>query len=201
MLHIRIYNWLIAKGFSFVFARTFNSFGINTRVISPIAIEGSANISLGDNVIVAAHSCLAAVPLSGSKSCQLKINDGCRIGRFNHIYATKSIVLGNDVLTANNVYISDNSHNYDNPCLPVVQQPILQKDTVVIGDGSWLGQNACVIGAKIGRHCIVGANSVVTNNLPDFSVAIGAPARIIKRYDEQKNVWRATNPDGSFLGF
>jgi len=198
MLYMRIFNWLAAKVFLILFGRAFNRVGVNSKIISPVAIEGAKNISIGDDVLVAAHSCLAAVPLTGARLCQLVIGDGCMIGRFNHIYATKSIVIEKNVLTANNVYITDNLHAYEDPELPIISQPILQRGSVIIGEGSWLGQNACIIGARIGRHCVVGANAVVTKDVPDFSVVAGIPAKIIKRFDEQSNVWRRTCPDGRF---
>lgn len=59
-----------------------------------------------------------------------------------------------------------------------------------IGEGTWLGENVCVIGAKIGKHCVIGANSVVTKDIPDYSIAVGAPARIIKQYNFKENVWK-----------
>jgi len=60
---------------------------------------------------------------------------------------------------------------------------------VSIGDGSWIGENVCIVGATIGKNCVIGANSVVTKNIPDFCVAVGIPARIIKRYDLNKCAW------------
>lgn len=198
MLHMRVLNWLYAKVFLIFFRRAFHRIGVRSKIISPVAIEGAESISIGEDVLVAAHSCLAAVPLTGADFCHLEIGDGCMIGRFNHIYATKSIVIEKNVLTANNVYITDNLHAYQDPELPIISQPIVQRGSVIIGEGSWLGQNACIIGARIGRHCVVGANAVVTKDVPDFSVVAGIPAKIIKRFDVQSNVWRPTFPDGSF---
>jgi acetyltransferase-like isoleucine patch superfamily enzyme len=59
----------------------------------------------------------------------------------------------------------------------------------VIGEGSWLGENVCVIGASIGKHCVIGANSVVTKDIPDYSVAVGIPAKVIKKYNFNKCEW------------
>ncbi len=198
MLHLKIYNFIFSKVFYFLFSRAFGGFGNKSRIISPVAIEGVENIFLGNHVFVAAHSCLAAVQLTESDFCRLNIGDGCKIGRFNHIYATNKITIEKNVLTANNVYISDNLHDYENIDIPVMDQPVIQKSEVIIGEGSWLGHSSCIIGAKIGRHCVVGANSVVTRDVPDYSIVVGAPARIIKRFDVDAKIWRRTNPDGSF---
>jgi acetyltransferase-like isoleucine patch superfamily enzyme len=78
------------------------------------------------------------------------------------------------------VFISDNDHSYSDLDLPIIQQPIKFKKNVSIGSGSWIGENVCIIGASIGRNCVIGANSVVTKDVPDFSVVAGNPAKVIK---------------------
>lgn len=190
---------LYVRLFRLVFARRFAGFGRGTSVIFPAGVDGAANITLGDDVYIAYKTYLAALPHTGQAECRLEIGSGCRIGRFNHIYATQRVVLGANVLTANNVYISDNLHGYRNPDVPILQQPIVQNGVVEIGEGSWLGHNACVLGVRIGRHCVIGANAVVTRDIPDHCVAVGAPATIIRRYDPTTLAWRSTHPDGTFL--
>ena len=182
-----------------LYSKFYGAFGFKSYVQSPLKIDGPKNIFIGKKVVVAYKSWLAAVPLTGAKECKLVLQDGVTIGHFNHIYATKSIILERDVLTADRVYISDNLHGYSNVDLPVKNQPIKQQGDVVIGEGSWIGENVCIIGAKIGKHCVVGANSVVTKSIPDYSVVIGAPAYIIKRYDAELKKWRKTTPSGEFL--
>ncbi|NCV96643.1 MAG: acyltransferase, partial [Acidimicrobiia bacterium] len=96
-----------------------------------------------------------------------------------------AIDIGNDVWTGHHVYITDQNHGYEDVTRPISQQTQPERP-VVIGDGSWLGAGTVVLpGATIGKHVAVGANSVVTGVLPDFCVAVGAPARVIKRYDPQ----------------
>lgn len=175
------------------------SFGCKSQLVSPLSLEGKKNISIGNKVYVGYKTWLAALPLTGEKSCLLELQDGVTIGHFNHIYATKKIILEKDVLTADRVYISDNLHGYSDIYMPIKNQPIIQHGEVVIGEGSWLGENVCVLGAKIGKHCVIGANSVVTRDIPDYSVAVGAPAKIIKRYDFTTETWRKTNPQGNFV--
>lgn len=167
-------------------------------IVKPLRIEGE-NIFIGDNVYIQYKTWLEARPLTGEKKAYLEIQDGCVIGNFNEIYATKRIILEKDVLTADRVYISDNLHGYENPNIPIVRQPIVQNgDEVRIGEGSWLGVGVAVVGASIGKHCVIGANAVVTKEIPDFCVAVGIPAKIIKRYDFGAGCWRKTNPDGTF---
>ena len=167
----------------------FKKLGRKTRIKNPLKIQGYENIEIGSNVHVAQHTWLAALPHTHSKTCELIIGDGTNIGNFNHIYATNSIIIGRSVLTADKVYITDNLHSFENINVPIMNQPIKQISSVVIGDGSWLGENVCIIGAKIGRNCVIGANSVVTKDIPDYCVAFGAPAKIIKYYDLQLQQW------------
>ena len=166
----------------------FKNFGWMSIIRSPLEINGAKNIWIGDKVRVEYKSWLAAVSKTGQKA-ELIIEDGCTIGHFNHFYATQSIILHKYVLTADKVYISDNLHGYEDINCPVLQQPIKQIEFVEIGEGTWLGENVCVIGAKIGKHCVIGANSVVTRDIPDYSVAVGAPARVIKQYNKITNNW------------
>lgn len=171
----------------------FKQLGKKTFIHKPLSIEGKQNISVGKNVYVAYKTWLAAMPYTGFNDCKLIIGDGCRIGNFNHIYATQSIIFGNNVLTADKVYISDNLHNYEDISIPILRQPVKQIGTVTIGENSWIGENVCIMGANIGTHCVIGANSVVTKDIPDYCVAVGTPAKVIKRYCFKTNTWIKTN--------
>ena len=167
----------------------FKFFGKKSYLHSPLKIDGIENIEIGSGVSIAYKTWLAAMPLTGEKS-KLVIEDGVHIGNFNHIYATQSIIIRKDVLTADKVYISDNLHGYEDIYIPIIKQPIVQKKEVEIGEGSWLGENVCIIGASIGKNCVVGANSVVTKDFPDYCVIVGAPAKIVKRYCFEQQKWK-----------
>lgn len=190
LMIFRLRNNLSARLFALFFARRFRHYGRRTRLVMPLGIEGIGNISLGDDVYVGYRTTLAAVPLTGSPDCALEIGSGTSLGSYNHVYATRRVTIGANVLTANGVYISDNQHGFEDVALPIKQQPIRQMPAVSIGDGTWLGHNACVIGVSIGRNCVVGANSVVTHDVPDYCVVAGAPARVIRRYDPAAGTWR-----------
>ena len=174
-----------------LFKHFYGYIGKNVRIYSPLPVVGKNRIFLYDNVTIEYNSWLAAKPLTGASDCRLEIGEGTSIGHFNHIYATKSIVMGKNVLTADKVYISDNAHGYKDINTPIKHQPVEQKKGVVIGDGSWLGENVCVIGASIGKQCVIGANSVVTHDIPDYCVAVGAPAKVIKRYNEKPWIYNS----------
>ena len=114
----------------------------------------------------------------------VRIGDRCLIGRGSGIVGHLAIDIGNDVWTGHHVYITDQNHGFADVGQPISRQTMPERP-VVVGDGSWLGHGTVVLpGARIGRHVAVGANSVVSGELPDFSVAVGAPARVIRRYVE-----------------
>ncbi len=177
---------------------TLGSIGRGSKLIKPTLTEGK-RIFIGSKVYVNLNAWLASVPLTGDTNCKLIIGDGTYIGRFSHIYATSKIEIGKKVLMADKVYISDNLHSYENINMPVIDQPVKQASPVLIADGAWLGENVCVIGASVGKNSIVGANSVVTKDIPDHCVAIGSPAIIIKRYNFDNQQWQKTDKDGQFI--
>lgn len=172
--------------------------GSSSRLINP-TITGHARIFIGSKVYINDKAWLACEPLTGDTNARLTIGDGTYIGRFSHIYSTSSIDIGKKVLMADKVYLSDNLHSYQTIDMPVIDQPIRQTKPVVIDDGAWLGENVCVIGARVGKNSVIGANAVVTNDIPDYCVAVGSPAVIIKRYNSETKQWCKTDPGGQFI--
>ena len=128
----------------------------------------------------------------------VKIGDRCLIGKGSGIVGHFSITIGNDVWTGHHVYITDQNHGYEEVDTPISQQSQPERP-VVIGDETWLGYGTVVLpGVTIGKHVVVGANSVVTHDLPDYSVAVGAPAKVIRRYEngEWKSVHHTDKSSG-----
>ena len=89
------------------------------------------------------------------------------------------------------MYITDCGHEYRDINVPVIDQGIVQRNQKVsIGEGSYIGINAVIVGnVKIGKHCVIGANSVVTKDVPDFCVVAGIPEKVIKRYNSETQQW------------
>jgi acetyltransferase-like isoleucine patch superfamily enzyme len=101
------------------------------------------------------------------------------------------IQVGSDVMLAQNIVCSGLNHEYRDPAVSIAEQPVITAP-IVIGDETWIGANAVVTaGVTIGRHCVIGAGSVVTKNVPDFCVALGNPARVVRRYDTNTQTWMA----------
>ena len=183
----------------FYYRRLLGKFGRHSYIDAALKITGGANIFIGSNTYIGYKAWLAADNINGSDDCKLQIGNHVSLGNFNHIYATQSIIIEDYVLTADKIYISDNLHSYEDINTPIKLQPIKQVAHVVIGNGSWIGENACIIGVKIGKNCVVGANAVVTKDVPDYCVVAGIPAIIIKRYCLKTNCWKKTSADGKFI--
>ena len=113
----------------------------------------------------------------------VRIGKGSEIGERCRISIANSLEIGEKVLLSPNVYITDCDHEYRNVDIPIIDQGIVQKgQKVSIGDGSYIGINAVIVGnVKIGKHCAIGANSVVTKDVLDYCVAVGSPAKVIKK--------------------
>ncbi len=172
--------------------------GSRSRILNA-KLEGHKRIFIGTKVYINSNGWLASIPLTGDNNCHLTIGDGTYIGRFCHFYATSKIEIGKKVLIADKVYLSDNMHGYRDINIPVIDQPVEQLNPVIIKDGAWLGENVCVVGASVGKNSVVGANSVVTKDIPDHCVAAGYPAIIIRRYNFDKKEWCKTDKEGNFI--
>lgn len=183
----KAFRWLDYRSWKLVFsafyARGFRGFGHGAFIGHPVKIEGAGGITVGPGAVVLQNGWLAALPLLEGVEPRLELGAGCYVGRSCHIVAIKGVSIGAKALIADRVYISDNVHVFENPLVPVMDQPVKLKGEVCIGEGAWLGENVCVIGASVGRNSVVGANSVVTRDIPDHCVAVGSPARIVKRWD------------------
>lgn len=185
--------------FCYYYRTVLGGFGSNSIIVHATAIDGHKRIFIENDVIIANGAWMAAVPHTGDKNCKLRIGNNTYIGRFSHIYAVSEITIGKKVLIADKVYISDNTHSYKDVLLPVIDQPIAGLNKTEIKDGAWLGENVCIIGATVGRNSVVAANSVVLKDVPDYCVAAGTPAIIIKRFNTQSGLWQKTNAEGEFI--
>lgn len=169
------------------YSRHFASFGTNSR-IAPYAslIKGMKHITIGDHTNIAKGVQLTAWDnyMGQHYSPEIHIGNGCSIGEDNHITAIDSIFIGNHVLMGKKVLITDNAHGIssrDMVEIPPKERLLYSKGPVIIEDNVWIGEKASILpGVHIGRGCIIGANAVVTSNIPPYCIVAGNPARIIK---------------------
>ena len=101
------------------------------------------------------------------------------------------------MLTAN-VYISDNAHSYE-IIIRLLDQPISYSGKTIIKEGAWIGNNACIFGCVVGKNSVIGANSFVNKDIPDYCIAVGSPAKIIKKLNFNTQEWEKTDEQGNFL--
>ena len=186
-LYARIQFWG-AIGPSTHRGRKFARFGDRSVICFPhTTLFNEQFIEIGNDTMVGPHVALSAGMVPGQEcvvSPVVRIGDRCLIGRGSGIVGHFSIDIGDDVWTGHHVYITDQNHGYENVAQPISQQSQPER-AVSIGAGSWLGHGSVILpGATIGKHVVIGANAVVTGVIPDFSVAVGSPARVIKRFIE-----------------
>ena len=175
----RLVGRLWAKTFSVLGAGAFASFGARTVLQPPTRLSGERRIWIGDDVFVGAGTWLQVVGHEEG-DVALTIGSGSGIAGNCVLSAAESVRLGDRVLLARGVYVSDHSHAFEDTSRAVLDQGITRIEPVEVCDGAWLGENVVVCpGVRIGRGAVVGANSVVLNDVPDHCVAVGAPARIV----------------------
>ena len=157
----------------------FHRFGAHSVLDRPEWIYGARHISIGDDVVILSGARLSVELPGRSASPSIVIGDGTMFRTNLTVSASSSIAIEENVLGGSGVSIIDCDHTITeadhNPLRnPVVTEPIR------IGAGSWLGERVTVLrGARIGRKCIVGAHSVVRGDIPDHSIAVGVPARVV----------------------
>jgi acetyltransferase-like isoleucine patch superfamily enzyme len=176
----------------------------NLTISLPRRINNSERIFLGDNVSLGPGSFLYAVthyPTDGmrhpwrSQSLQTfnsKIIIGNNVTSTGdlQIAAQSLITIEDDVMFASNIHINDALHGSENANEPYKYQKISRIAPILIKRGCWIGQNVVILpGVTIGELSIIGANSVVTKSIPDRCIAVGNPAKIIRRWDESTGRW------------
>jgi acetyltransferase-like isoleucine patch superfamily enzyme len=165
----------------------------------PFDIRGRNFIKWGFDFTTGIGCRLEAYP-DDNKSITISIGNNVQINDYVHITGINNIVIGDNVLIASKVYISDSSHgsyagdkNDSDPTSIPKNRPLFSK-AICIEDNVWLGEMVSVLpGVTIGKGTIVGANSVVTRSLPANVIAVGVPAKPIKRYNFEKQRWENIN--------
>jgi len=164
--------------------RRFGAIGPGSVICFPAnTIFNERYIHIGAHTLLGPQMTLSAGMVPGQQMVTdpvISIGDRCLIGKGSGIVGHLEVSIGDDVWTGHHVYITDQNHGYADLDLPVSRQ-MMPERPVRVGDGSWLGHGTVVLpGADIGAHVVIGANSVVTGTIPDYSIAAGAPARVIK---------------------
>jgi acetyltransferase-like isoleucine patch superfamily enzyme len=166
------FSWIASSGFA--------SFGARSRILLPFRVGNADRIAIGSDVLIGPGSWLI-VPRLDEPGPVIVIGDRVRMNETS-ISAVRSVVIEDGVAMARGVYISDHTHGFDEPDTFIRDQPLVRVSPVRICRGAWLGQNAVIMpGVTIGAGAVVGANSVVREDVPPRSVVAGAPARLIRQ--------------------
>ena len=161
---------------------------------SPFYIRGGAFIEIGKNFVAGVGLRIDAFP-DKAKVC-IKIGDNVQVNDYVHIGAVDSLTIGNNVLIASRVFISDHDHGlYGNfpeqssPDVPPVKRK-LNSSAVYVEDNVWIGEGVGILsGVRIGKGSIIGCGAIVTRNIPESCLAVGNPARVIKKYRFTTKKW------------
>lgn len=160
-----------------------------TYIDRHVKVTGWSNITIGDNSVIAAGSWLNVNDRNGARD-SLRIGENCFIGRNNFITVGQRVSFGDYCLTASNCSFIGSSHNINNPNMPYITTGVDICSDIEVGSNCFFGFGVMVLGPiTIGHGSVIGAGSVVLSDIPPFSVVIGNPARVIKRFSFVKNCW------------
>lgn len=160
------------------------SYSLPSYIAPAVYLYGIKRIKFGRRLRIFPHSRIE-VQSTGI----LTIGDNFSSGQRLHVTCGKEVIIGNNVTVAENVMITDIDHSYEIWGEHILNQPEL-KSCTKIGDNCFLGYGAVIMaGTVLGDQVIVGANSVVKGKFASGSVIVGAPARVVKRYNKQTNTW------------
>ena len=164
---------------------SFDAFGLGSRIVAPLRLHGAARIRVGARVFFGSGCWLNCVSTATNSESPvlLSIGDDVSISGGCTLSAALNVTIGDSVLIARGVYISDHDHRRKDG--QTLHRDVGETAAVAIGEGVWLGQSCCVLrGVSIGAGAVIGANSVVTHDVPPGGVAVGAPARLLKVFEQ-----------------
>ena len=176
--------------YSVVLTKLFNR---NASLIRrPFCLRGKPRIEFGEGFTSGRRCRIESFGEKNDRTKKIIIGKGCHIGDDVHIAAAEKVTIGDQCLFASKVFVSDSGHGEygsSDPQSDPNTRP-LSIDSVTIGSKVWLGENVCVLkGVSIGDGVIIGANSVVTKDIPPATIAAGSPAKVIKRFNEGTGFW------------
>lgn len=166
--------------------------GKNAKIRWGGAVKAGQHIWIGRDFFIGKHFLLAVYPKDGHSRPigRLKIGNRVCAQERVRISCIKSVVIEDDVLMGSNILITDNDHGMNPVSRLSYMEQASTSSPVHIGKGCWIGEQTVILaGSNIGEKCIIGANSVVKGNVPSYSVAVGSPAKVIKRWDFEKGAW------------
>ncbi len=174
-LRTRLWTWVV-RG-------RFRRFGSSSRIEPLTALNHPNCIEIGERVHIREQAWINCLPRADGKPT-LVIKEGAYVGRFAHFNAFNEMIIEEDVMIADRVYIADVDHYYKDPQVPILRQGDQVKGPVRLKKGCWIGTGAVILpGVTVGKNAVVGPNTVLHKDVPDFGMAYGNPAKVINRND------------------
>jgi acetyltransferase-like isoleucine patch superfamily enzyme len=176
-------NYRVCTMYTWLLRSSLKSCGPGVRLYFPVRFGNPESISLGTGCLIYPRAWINVVTdwKGNTYDGEIRLGDRVGIGYEVQISAARSIVIEDDVAIGRGVVIVDHLHDYRRLDVPIFEAPLSAPRPVRIGKGSFLGAH-CMIGpgVQIGEHSLVSANSVVVNDVPAFSMAVGNPARVVR---------------------
>lgn len=174
-----------------IYSFTYANFGSNSIIMKPIRVIGKKYISIGNNVSILNGARMEVITKWNDMEYNAGINieDNVSIGQNFHITSCDNLKIGKNTTISGNVFITNIDHEYQDINNHILNQNIKYSKTE-IGEECFIGYGAAILaGTILGRHCIVGTNAVVRGIYDDYSVIVGVPARVVKKYNKNNNKW------------
>lgn len=179
----------------------FAAFGHASVIVPPSRVNGAQFVHIGDHVVIHEHAWLSVADVIEGVTPRLVIGDGTRIDRLVHIACVGEVEIGPQALMGERLLITDMYHDYEDVTRPIMEQPSAPPRKVTIGGGVLINPAVSILqGVTIGENSVIGAGAVVTRDVPPFAVAVGNPARVIRRYNEAEGRWEPVNDAGFAAG-
>jgi len=189
---IRKLFWILNAFFLRIY---FKKIGNYTYIGKTIFVIGGKRVSLGNKVRI-----FPGLRIETHLDGKILIDNDVSIGQnFHIISANEELKIGAHTTLSGNVFVTNIDHDYEAIGIHILKQKYISKNTL-IGENCFVGYGAVIqAGTILGKQCVVGANSVVRGIFPDYCVIVGAPAKIVKRYNSTSNKWEKTDNSGNFL--
>lgn len=191
LIYEEIYRRLLSLTIAFytlLQKQRFGNFGKGSRIYPHVSLNLPSGIHIGEGVVIREHVWLNTKGRREDGEPVLVIGDRAYIGRCVQINAWHKVIIEPEALISDRVYISDADHRFEDTKVPVMMQGDYFKGSVILGAGCWIGVGAVILpGVRVGRNAVVGANAVVTRNVPDCTIAVGVPARVIREIGKNPN--------------
>lgn len=187
-----MFKMKVSRSFWFLHKMSYKQFGKKSIIYKPLFITGKKYISIGKNVTIRNNARIECISKWNQKQYDplITIGDNTIFEQDSHIISNAKLEIGANCLFSARVFITTCEHNYNKIGVPIIQQD-LSDQSVSIGNNCFIGMDAKIFpGVKIGENVIIGSNAIVMEDIPSFSVAIGAPAKVIKKYDFNEKKWK-----------